>query len=138
MTAVRVLLLLIGLTSGWYGITLMLDFDISDLMSIALWFCGGILLHDAVFAPLCAAVGIGARHLLPRTWWAPAACGAVGTVALASIAAPVLDRGGAMPDNPSVLDRDYATGLAVALVVVWALVVLATVTRRRMERGFSR
>ncbi|MFD6156805.1 hypothetical protein ACFWF7_19720 [Nocardia sp. NPDC060256] len=130
MTAIRILLVLAGLWLGWYGISLLLDFPRADLLSVALWFAGGILLHDAVFAPLCAAVGATARHVLPGTWWGPAACGAVCTVALFAIAVPVLDRGHAMPDNPTVLDRNYPLGLAVALIVIWALVVAAAAVRR--------
>ncbi|WP_433657010.1 hypothetical protein ACQPW1_36750 [Nocardia sp. CA-128927] len=129
MTAIRILLVLAGLWLGWYGITLLLDFPRADLLSIALWFAGGILLHDGVFAPLCAAVGATARRVLPGTWWAPTACGAVCTVALVLIAAPVLDRGDAMPDNPTVLDRNYPLGLAVALILIWALVLAAAVAR---------
>ncbi|MFI6168162.1 hypothetical protein ACIBCN_15380 [Nocardia sp. NPDC051052] len=130
MNAIRILLLLAGLWLGWYGITLVLDFPRADVWSIALWFAGGILLHDGVFAPLCAAVGATARQLLPGTWWGPTACGAVCTVVLVAIALPVLDRGHAMPDNPSVLDRNYPLGLAVALILVWTLVVAAAVLRR--------
>ncbi|WP_328412131.1 hypothetical protein [Nocardia sp. NBC_00403] len=138
MTAVRVLLLLAGLWLGWYGLSLLLDLSTPDLLSVAVWFTGGILLHDAVFAPLCAAVGIAARRILPRAWWAAGACGAVCTVALVLIAAPVLRRGHAMPDNPTVLDRDYMAGFIVAVVIVWALVVLAEIIRRRIDKGTPR
>ncbi|PXX64088.1 hypothetical protein DFR70_105270 [Nocardia tenerifensis] len=141
MSAIRILLLLAGLGLGWYGATLLLDFPRADLLSVALWFVGGILLHDTVFAPLCAAAGVTARRVLPDAWWAPTACGAVCTVALLLIAAPVLGRAHAVPDNPTVLDRDYPLGLAVALLAVWALVGVALVTRlagrRRSEKPRS-
>ncbi|WP_028479713.1 hypothetical protein [Nocardia sp. CNY236] len=130
ITAVRAGLLLAGLWLGWYGITLLLEFNTRDLMSVALWFGGGILLHDAVFAPLSAAIGLGARRLLPAGWWAPAACGAVCTVALTLIAAPVVGRRNAMPDNATVLDRNYSAGLMIALITVWALVVVVALGRR--------
>ncbi|MFB8274327.1 hypothetical protein [Nocardia colli] len=129
MNAIRILLLLAGLWLGWYGISLLLDFPRADLWSVALWFAAGILLHDGVFAPLCAAVGVTARRILPGTWWGPMACGAVCTVVLVAIAAPVIDRGHAMPDNPTVLDRNYPLGLAVALILIWALVIAAAAVR---------
>jgi hypothetical protein len=46
------------------------------------------------------------------------------TVTLLAVAVPTLTRGGALP-NPTVLDRNYPAGLAVALVLVWVLVVAA-------------
>ncbi|WP_043676524.1 hypothetical protein [Nocardia vulneris] len=140
MTAIRLLLLLAGGWLGWYGITLLLDFPRADLISIVLWVAGGILLHDAVFAPLCAAVGVSARRFLPGIWWGPAACGAVGTVALLALAAPVLDRGHAMPDNPTVLDRNYPLGLVAAVVLVWVLVGAAGAAKfvdRRRRRDIT-
>ncbi|MFC8525829.1 hypothetical protein [Nocardia sp. NPDC057227] len=130
MLALRAALLAAGIAIGWYGIAALLDLARPELISVAWWFGLGILLHDAVFAPLCAAAGLGARRILPARWWAPAACGALCTVTLALLALPVLGRGGAVPDNPSVLDRAYPLGLGVTLVVVWALVGAVLVLRR--------
>ncbi|WP_019930743.1 hypothetical protein [Nocardia sp. BMG111209] len=132
---VRVALFAIGLGTGWYGVNTLLGFPTADLISVAEWFSGAILLHDAVFAPLAAAVGLGARRILPTGWWAPAACGAVCTVALLAVSVPVLTRHGARPLNPTVLDRPYPAGLAAAILVVWALVVLSVVVRRLRGHG---
>ncbi|WP_062980867.1 hypothetical protein [Nocardia anaemiae] len=137
MTAVRILLLLVGSWLGWYGISALFALPPTDLDSVTVWFAGGILLHDAVFAPICAALGLTARHLLPPTWWAVAACGAICSVALVLIALPVLDRGDGMPSNPTVLDRNYPVGLAVALVLVWSLVFLAHAVASRSRRGHN-
>ncbi|WP_330232319.1 hypothetical protein OHA40_07385 [Nocardia sp. NBC_00508] len=131
MIIVRILLALAGVALMCYAITLLLDFATGDLLSIALWFAAGILLHDAVLAPLSAIVGVGARRILPRAWWAAAACGAVCTVALVLIAIPVLGRGHAVPDNPTVLDRNYPVGLAIILTIIWLLVLATTAQHRR-------
>ncbi|WP_067471781.1 hypothetical protein [Nocardia amamiensis] len=131
MIIVRTLLAVTGVSLMCYAITLLLDVTTGDLLSIALWFAGGILLHDAVFAPLSVIVGLGARRILPRSWWAAAACGAVCTVALVLIAVPVLGRGHAVTGNPTVLDRNYPVGLAILLTVIWLLVLAATAKHRR-------
>ncbi|MEV0029605.1 hypothetical protein [Nocardia sp. NPDC050793] len=131
MTIVRTLLALTGAALLWYAITLLLDFGTQDLISIALWFAAGILLHDAVLAPLSAIVGLSARRILPRPWWAAAACGAVCTVTLMLIATPVLGRGHAVPANPTILDRNYPIGLAILLTIIWLLVLAVTATHRR-------
>ncbi|MGW4768710.1 hypothetical protein ACWEO2_11805 [Nocardia sp. NPDC004278] len=131
---VRILLLVVGLWLGWYGISALFDLPPTDLASAAIWFAGGILLHDAVFAPVCAAFGLTARRLLPPTWWAVTACGAICSVALVLIALPVLDRRNAMASNPTVLDRDYALGLTVALLLVWSLVGIAHAVPRLISK----
>ncbi|WP_330251190.1 hypothetical protein OG874_34235 [Nocardia sp. NBC_00565] len=134
MTAARVFLLLTGLWLGWLGITALLDLSPTDLASIAIWFTGGILLHDALFAPLSAAVGRTTRHLLPPTWWAPTACAAICTTALLLISLPVLNRHNAIPTNPTVLDRNYPLALTLTLLLIWTAVPLAHTTRR-ISRG---
>lgn len=123
---VRVVLVAVGVAMASYGAMLLLRSGPDALRSIVVWFAAGILLHDGLFAPLCAAVGLGGRRWLPRRWWAPVACGAVCTVTLLAVAVPTLTRGGALP-NPTVLDRNYPVGLAVALALVWGLVVVAAV-----------
>ncbi|MFI6366609.1 hypothetical protein ACIBG0_28100 [Nocardia sp. NPDC050630] len=137
MTVARIVLLLIGIWLGWYGISALFDLPPADLGSVAIWFAGGILLHDAVFAPICVAAGLTARHLLPPTWWAVTACGAICSVGLVLIALPVLDRRNAMSSNPTVLDRNYPLGLAVALILVWLLVFIAHAVSSRSGRGHA-
>jgi len=131
--AVRIVLICLGIWCAWYGLTLLLETGIPELRSIGIWFAGGILLHDGVFAPLSIAIGLSGRWWLPRAWWAPAACGAVCTVALLALAAPVIRREGAIADNPTVLDRNYAAGLTIALVVVWTLVAAVILRRTRQS-----
>ncbi|WP_067528477.1 hypothetical protein [Nocardia uniformis] len=133
MTAVRLLLAALGIWLAAMGVTDLLDMTRTDLLSIVFWFVGGILVHDAVFAPLCAALGVAAHRVLPARAWAPVACGAVATVTLVLIAVPVLAPGGANADNPTVRDRPYALGLTIAVVTVWVLVAISTAASRRIR-----
>ncbi|WP_435593678.1 hypothetical protein [Nocardia sp. bgisy118] len=134
MTMIRLLLGAAGLWLGWHGFSQLLDFPRADLISIAWWFAAAIVLHDGVFAPLCAAAGLTARRLLPAWSWAPVVVGAVCTVTLGLLAVAVLGREHANAANPTVLDRDYSTGLLTAVVVIWALVAVAALWRRRIRR----
>ncbi|WP_157574158.1 hypothetical protein [Nocardia jejuensis] len=136
MTLIRLVLACAGLWLAGYGISLLLHQNPVDLRSTVFWFAGGILLHDAVFAPLCAAIGLAGRRVLPRNWWAPAACGAVATVTLVLLAVPVVGR--SLPNNPTILDRPYGIGLALALVTIWALVALYTAESHRRTRSASK
>ena len=47
-----------------------------------------------------------------------------------AIASPVLFRANALADNPTLLDRNYSLGFAVALAIVWAAVAVSLVLRR--------
>ncbi|MBL1076863.1 hypothetical protein JK358_20930 [Nocardia sp. 2] len=137
MTAIRILLVLLGVWLAGLGLTDLLRMNGTDLLSIVFWFAGGILVHDAVFAPLCAALGSAGRRRLPRRAWAPLACGAVCTVTLIAIAVPVLVPGGANADNPTIRDRPYLLGLTIAVVTVWALVALSRVGSHLTHRSES-
>jgi hypothetical protein len=60
-----------------------------------------------------------------------------GLVVLGSVtllAVPVLGRFGARPDNPTLLDRNYAAGWVVLAAATAAGVVLAAYLGRRRER----
>lgn len=135
----RVGLGLFGAAAVLYGVLLLWqDASWPVLLNIGVWAAAGVILHDFVFAPVCAALGFAGRRLLPRTWWTPAAVGALCSVVLVLLAVPVYDRPGARPDNPTVLDRDYPRGLWTLLGLTWAIVVLvivaSAVRRRRRDR----
>ncbi len=124
MTAVRVLLVAVGLAVGAYGAVLLWDNPPVVLVRIVVW----------------AAVGCGGARLRVR---AAVRRGGIGGSAAAPGAVAVAGRGGRAvhrragaardsgvrqagmrPDNPTVLDRDYPLGLWISLAVVWACVPL--------------
>lgn len=137
MTTIRIILGLIGIWLTWFGVSLVLEQSPTDLTSIALWFAGAIVLHDGVFAPLCAAAGFAGKRILPPSWSGPVTIGAVCTVTLALIAVPVFGREFAVAGNPTVLDRDYHVGFVVAVAVVWSLVLAAALIRAMTRRRSS-
>lgn len=130
MSTTRVILTVVALTVGGYGVVLLLDSPWVILIRIAIWAGAGVVLHDFVFAPLCVALGFAGRRLIPHHWWAPVAVAALCSVILVLLAIPVFDRPGARPDNHTVLDRNYPLGLFVSLVIVWAGVPIYTAVGR--------
>jgi len=54
---------------------------------------------------------------------------------LALLAVPVYAKPGLHPDNSTVLDRDYALGLWIAIAVVWLCVPLYRVAAQRLPVG---
>ncbi|SIR76758.1 hypothetical protein [Williamsia sterculiae] len=137
--AIRLLLVLGALPIGWYGVSLIWEMNTIDKTSIGIWLIGGLIAHDAIFAPLCIAAGFGARRFLPQRWWPPVLAASAATLLLVLLAGPVLwprSAATAAPGNnesATLLDRPYGLALAIAVLVIWALVVV-TIARGRRSR----
>jgi hypothetical protein len=132
VTPIRVVLVVVGLGFVGVGVQALLQQPVAKVLGALLWLGGGVVVHDGIFAPAVVVAGIAAVTLLP--WWArgPVAAGAVviGTLTLAAV--PALGRFGAMPGDPTVLDRPYLTGwLVVAGIVAVGIGVAALEVRRR-------
>ncbi|WP_367132582.1 hypothetical protein [Saccharothrix sp. HUAS TT1] len=107
--------------AGWgaYLLLPLLDVD------LALWFIGGPVAHDVLLAPLFAGVGLLVVRWAPPRWRAPVLVGGTLTGVLVLLAVPLLWRPFGGPRNPGLVDRDYPTGLLVAIGVVWLGVLAA-------------
>ena len=130
----RLLLGALGVGGIAWGAWLLLDEqDLDALLRVALWLAGGVVLHDAVLAPLVVVLGAGATRV-PR---AVRGVGARVLVVLGSVtllAIPVLLSRGESYDaaNRTILDRPYGQGwLLVAVLVVLGAVLAEVVGRRR-------
>lgn len=134
---IRVLLILAALPIGWYGLSLIWDMASADKISIFVWLIGGLIAHDAIFAPACVAAGFTARKVLPQRWWPPVMAGASATILLGLLAFPVMyprPASKAAPGNnesSTILDRPYGLGLTIAVLVIWVLVIVMVVRNRR-------
>jgi len=135
VTAVRALLVLAGLSVGVYGALLVFDHSTQDIIRIAAWALIGVLLHDAVFAPVCVALGYAGRRILPHKWWTPVLVAGLLTVILVLLAIPVFSKPGQHLDNLTVLDRNYEAGFWIALAVVWGAALLYLVGDRLLPVG---
>jgi hypothetical protein len=135
VTALRVALVAIGLAVGIYGAVLLWDHSTQDIIRIAAWALIGVLLHDAVFAPVCVALGFAGRRILPHKWWTPVLVAGLLTVILVLLAIPVFSKPGLHLDNLTVLDRNYEAGFWIALAVVWGAALLYLVGDRVLPVG---
>lgn len=130
----------LGLLAGGYGGLLLLRLSGADLLDVVLWMAGGLVVHDAVVAPLTVLAVLALRGVVPVGWRSPVMVGAVVLLTVTATAVPVLGRFGARPDNPTLLDRDYVAGwLLVAAVVLGVVLVAGGVSAaRRRGRPTSR
>lgn len=123
-----------GVAVGWLAILwgvagLLRDQPPAETGRWLLWFVGALLLHDAFVLPIALGLGLLIRRFVPRVARGALQAGLAASAIVTVIAFPVLTGYGraAQPDNATLLTRDYATGLAQVLLVVWVVVVLAAV-----------
>jgi hypothetical protein len=130
----RLLIGAVGVAMGLFGALRLLQVGFADLVDAVLWLGGGVLVHDAVLAPLTIAVTwLGAR-LVPERWRSRVVVAAVVLATVTVAAVPVLGRFGARPDNPTLLDRHYWWGwLAIVVLVLLGVLLSGLVTRRRRQ-----
>jgi hypothetical protein len=132
LMVVRTALVVAGLAAGLYGAWLLWEFPVVIIVRIAVWAGVGLAVHDFVFAPLCAALGLTGRKLVRGRWWTPVTVAGLCTVVLGLLAIPVFAKPGLRPDNMTVLNRDYPLGLWVSIAVVWACVPIYYLIVRRL------
>lgn len=122
-----------GLLLSLWGVRQLVGVDVVDVVEIAAWLAGGVLVHDAVLAPAVVLVGWVMVRRLPERARAPFAVAGVvlGTVTLAVL--PTLARFGAKDDDPYLLNRAY--GLWWLLLAVLLLTGAAGWTVARTRSG---
>jgi hypothetical protein len=124
----------VGVAAGVYGALMLLDDAFADLVSVAIWLAGGVLLHDFVLAPLTILAG-RLTPRLPSPTRAPVVVAVVVLTAITLLAIPVLGRFGVSPGNPTLLDRNYWAGWSGIVVLLAIGVLLASIVRARRGHG---
>lgn len=136
-TGVRVLQLAIGALGvgllGWGG-WLLWGLGAGQWLSVGLWLAGGVLGHDALLAPVVVVLGVLTVRLVPAPARAPLAVALIVWGSITLLAVPVLGRFGALPDNPTLLDRSYQMSWWILSAVVVAAVAVASLVRARRIR----
>lgn len=95
---------------------------------LARWVVGTVVVVDLVVMPVALGIGRVLRGRAPLQW----ALAASATVVV--VGWPFLRGYGRNPNNPSLLPRDYGTGVAVAVVAVWLTAGAWTVAAARRRR----
>ena len=117
----RLLIAAVGLATGAFGALRFLQLDFPDIVNALLWLVGGVVLHDAVIAPLTIGLTVLAARVVPISARVRVTVSLVVLATVTATAVPVLGRWGAREDNPTLLDRNYLLGW----LVFAALVLLA-------------
>ena len=140
--------LLVGLAVGLpviaYGVRGMLvDADRTHPAELARWIVGAAVVNDALVVPLAMGAAWLAHRITPARAWPPVRSVLLATGVVLLVAWPFVRGYGRDPTIPSLLDRNYAVGVAAAIgatwiaVAVWIAVSIAlaiVVGRRRGRR----
>jgi hypothetical protein len=129
--AVRAVLILTGTGFGLWGLWLMRDFTGKQLTSEGFWLAGGVVLHDAVLAPIVVVIGFGASRLLPGHFRAATATAFLiwGTLTIAFL--PTLSGKGGKAGNHTILGQPYVLTWLLMTVAVFGLAAVVAHLRRR-------
>ncbi len=132
--------LLIGLALGLpviaYGVRgVFVDAARTHPGELARWIVGAAVVNDALLVPLAIGVAWLARRITPARAWPPVRSGLLATGVVLLVAWPFVRGYGRDPTIPSLLDRNYAVGVAAAIGTTWAAVAVwiavSIVVRRR-------
>jgi hypothetical protein len=121
----------VGLGVVAFGLIGLLN-HLPDASNWALWFVGGLLVHDGVIVPTVAVVSVLLGWLLPVRVLPVVQGVLVVAVVLVLVSIPVVGGWGRLANNPSLLPLDYGRNLSVVLglvAAVGALLVLRALRR---------
>lgn len=97
-------------------------------------FVGALLVHDVFLAPFVIALGTVVSRVVRPAIRAAVQAGLIISGVVVLFAFPFVRGYGRIPDNPTILPRNYAQGLAMVLAVVWLGVVAVAAVAWRSSR----
>jgi glucan phosphoethanolaminetransferase (alkaline phosphatase superfamily) len=134
MRTIRVLLALTGVGFGLWGLWLVRDFTSLQLISTGWFLIGGVIVHDAILAPITVGLGVLAARLLPSHFRAAAAGAFLIWATLTVAFFNVISGTHAKSDNQTVLHRPYLLSWLILTGVLIGIMVVAARRRRRSNR----
>jgi len=124
----------VGVAMGLFGVLRFLQLDPEDIIDALIWLAGGVVVHDAVIAPLTIAVTVLVARVVPAGARRRLTVALVVLVTVTVTAVPVLGRWGARADNPTLLDRNYLAGWLVFAALVGLCTLLASLLAGPLAR----
>jgi hypothetical protein len=134
----RLLLGAVGVAMGLFGLLRFVQQRFSSVVDGGLWLAGGVVAHDALFAPLTLLVLVLGARLVPRAVRVRVVVVLVVIVTVTVSAIPVLGGWGRRADNPTLLDRHYLAGWCVFVGVVVLASAVGPLWRRLVDRSTGR
>lgn len=117
----RIVLETAGILLVLFGVfRLVTEIALADLVVLALWLIGAVVIHDGVLSPLVLGIGSVLSRVPPRgRRYLQAAM--VTAAAVTVIAVPMIYRRDSQPPEKAILLRNYGGNLAILLGIIGAL-----------------
>jgi hypothetical protein len=114
----------------------LVDEHLTRPAELARWIVGLAVVHDLVLVPLVLAVSAALHRLVPPRARPPIRTALLVSATLAAVAWPFARGYGRNPAVPSLLPRNYTTGLLAAVALTWlAASAWLLVSHLRRSRG---
>ena len=116
MRAWRVVLAVCGVLVGLFGaVQLIVGTPWTNLLILAGWMIGAVLIHDGVIAPVVVSVGWGIGRVVPARARRYLQVFLIAGGLVSAIAIPLIARRGTQEASKAILQQDYGTNLSVLL-----------------------
>lgn len=128
---------MVGIAFGIVGLrSLVIAGDDARPAATLTWVVGLAIAHDLLLVPVVLVIGVAVKRLSPAAMRAWIGGGLLVSGAVSLVAWPLVRGYGRAAGNPSLLPRDYGTGLVTTLAIVWvATLACGMINRRRRRRA---
>lgn len=100
----------------------------------ARWVVGAALAHDLLVAPVVILAGVVVARVVPAAVKGIVQSALIVSAMVALFSYPFVRGYGRQAANPSILPRNYATGLAIVLAAIWVVAAVAIARRLLAKR----
>ena len=121
MRAWRIGLGVAGILLGLYGaVSLLTNVDFGNLLVLALWLIGAVVIHDGILSPVVLGVGWALHRWVPARARRYAQAGLIAAGLITVVAIPMILQQGAEPASKALLRQNFGGNLTLLLGLVAA------------------
>ena len=130
MKAWRIAFAVSGLLLGLFGVfRLVTEVPIGNLLVLAGWMIGAVVIHDGLLSPAVVAVGWFIGHAVPSRGRRYVQGGLIAGGLITAVAIPLILRAGQEPASKAILRQNFGGNLTILLGVVAAVSLLLYAVR---------
>jgi hypothetical protein len=132
----RIILAVVGIGGGTYGISQLLTYiPVESLVVLALWLIGALIIHDGLLSPAVVGVGAALRRWVPDRGRRYLQFGLIMAAMVTVIAVPMIYRANREPPSKALLLQDFSTNLTVLLAILGGATLVAYAIRVAQDRS---